>query len=368
MKKFDYLIVGSGLYGAVFAHEMTKTGKNCIVIDKRHHFGGNTYCKSVNDINVHMYGAHIFHTSDRRIWNYVNSFVSFNSYVNSPLAIRDNKVYNLPFNMNTFHQLWNIKTPNEAKSIIEQQTRPYRFGRPGNLEEQALATVGIDIYECLIKEYTEKQWGKPARNLPGSIIKRIPLRFTYDNNYYTDTFQGIPIGGYNKLIAGLLHGIEVRLNVDFIRDRNELESLAERIIYTGKIDEYYDYCYGELEYRSLDFEHSELETSNFQGNAVINYINKEIPFTRIIEHKHFEFGNQSSTVITKEFPKEFKRGGEAYYPINDQKNLSVYNDYKRLSSQQNKTIFGGRLGEFKYYDMHQIIASAMTKVRQLSSF
>lgn len=367
MKEFDYVVVGSGLFGSVFAHEMTKKGKKCLVIDKRNHLGGNTYCKSIRDINVHLYGAHIFHTNDEFIWKYVNSFVPFNHYVNSPLAINNGKIYNLPFNMNTFYQLWNVKTPEEAKSIIAEQTRLFKNCKPRNLEEQALAIVGKDIYECLVRDYSEKQWGKSATDLPASIIKRIPLRFTFDNNYFSDKFQGIPIGGYNKLIMGLLKDIEVRLGVDFIKNRIELEAICDKIVYSGKIDEYYNQCFGELEYRSLRFEHTELHSSNFQGNAVINYTSKEIPYTRIIEHKHFEFGTQPDTVITREFPQQYSKDTEAYYPINDQKNSKIYDKYKALSLKDEKTIFGGRLAEFKYYDMHQVIASAFTKVKQCTN-
>lgn len=362
MKSHDFLIVGAGLFGAVFAHEMAKIGKKCLVIDKRNHNGGNTYCENVAGINVHAYGAHIFHTNDESIWNYVNSFVKFNRYTNSPLAIYQDCLYNLPFNMNTFHQLWGVKTPEEAKQIIARQTAVLKGVVPQNLEEQALSMVGKDIYEKLIKGYTEKQWGRDAIELPPFIIKRLPLRFTYDNNYFDDKFQGIPIGGYNVLINNLLKGIEVKLNIDYLLNREYLDSLAERIVYTGRIDEFYLYKLGKLEYRSLRFEHDHIDVKNFQGNAVVNYTEKRIPYTRIIEHKHFEFGDQDSTVITKEFPETYQQGKEPYYPINDSKNNNLYQEYSKLNGMSSKIIFGGRLAEFKYYDMHQIIASALKKV------
>ena len=358
---YDYLIVGSGLFGAVFAHEAKKKGKKCLVIDKRNHQGGNVYCEKIEDINVHRYGAHIFHTNDKGIWEYVNQFVEFNRYTNSPVAFYKDEVYNLPFNMNTFQKLWSIKTPEEAKNKIEDQIKASGIKDPKNLEEQAISLVGIDIYEKLIRGYTEKQWGRKATELPAFIIKRLPVRFTYDNNYFNDKFQGIPIGGYNKLIDGLLDGIEVRLNVDFFAQREELSQITKKIVFTGKIDEYYDNQFGSLEYRSLKFETKILDQDNFQGNAVINYTDAEIPYTRIIEHKHFEFGTQSKTVITYEYPDEWSLGKESYYPVNDKKNNTIYNQYKKLSEKDNKVIFGGRLAEYKYYDMHQIIASALSK-------
>jgi UDP-galactopyranose mutase len=361
MSRYDYLIVGSGLFGAVFAHEAKKKGKKCLIIDKRNHQGGNVYCEQIEEINVHKYGAHIFHTNDKEIWEYVNQFVEFNRYTNSPVAFYKDEVYNLPFNMNTFQQLWGVKTPKEAKNKIEEQVKASGIKDPKNLEEQAISLVGFDIYEKLIKGYTEKQWGRKATELPAFIIKRLPVRFTYDNNYFNDKYQGIPIGGYNKLIEGLLDGIEVRLEVDFFAQREELTKLADKIVFTGKIDEYYNNQFGSLEYRSLKFDTKTLDQSNFQGNAVINYTESEIPYTRIIEHKHFEFGTQKKTVVTYEYPDEWSLGKESYYPVNDDKNNAIYNQYKSLSEKDTNVIFGGRLAEYKYYDMHQIIGSALKK-------
>jgi UDP-galactopyranose mutase len=365
MFKYDYLIVGSGLFGSVFAHEATKKGKKCLVIDIRNHKGGNVFCENIEGINVHKYGAHIFHTNDKGIWDYVNQFVEFNRYTNSPIAFYKNEVYNLPFNMNTFYQLWGVKTPDEAKAKIEEQVKASGVTNPKNLEEQAISLVGIDIYNKLIKGYTEKQWGRKATELPSFIIKRLPVRFTFDNNYFDDKYQGIPIGGYNKLIEGLLEGIEVKLNVDFFEDRTFYTQLADKIVFTGKIDEYYNNQYGNLEYRSLKFETKLLQIESFQGNAVVNYTDKEVPYTRIIEHKHFEFGNQKKSVITYEYPIEWTQGKESYYPVNDEKNNSIYRKYKELSDKDKNVIFGGRLAEYKYYDMHQIIASALNKVKQI---
>lgn len=362
MGKYDYLIVGSGLFGCVFAHEAYKRGKTCLLIDKRNHNGGNVYCQRIEDINVHKYGAHIFHTNDKEIWDYVNSFVEFNRYTNSPLAYYKGNLYNMPFNMNTFYQLWKVKTPDEAKAEIQSQISKLNIGVPSNLEERALSLVGIDIYEKLIKGYTEKQWGRPATELPEFIINRLPVRFTFDNNYFNDKYQGIPIGGYNKLIEGLLENIEVRLNIDYFEDREELNQLADKIIFTGKIDQFYNYRYGLLEYRSLRFENEVHEKENYQGNAVINYTEREIPYTRIIEHKHFEFGKQPKTVITKEYPEEWTKDKEPYYPINDEKNMQVFKKYKDLADKEENVIFGGRLAEYRYYDMHQIIGSALKKV------
>jgi len=359
-KKYDYLIVGSGLFGSVFAHEATKKGKKCLVIDKRNHKGGNVYNEKIEGINVHKYGAHIFHTNDKKIWDYVNQFAEFNNYINSPLSISKGKLYNLPFNMNTFHQLWGVHNPKDAKKIIDEQIKAYGSENPKNLEEQALSLVGKDIYETLIKEYTEKQWGRKATELPAFIIKRLPIRYTFDNNYFNDTFQGIPIGGYNKIIDGLLENIEVKLDTDFFKDRAYFENIAEKIVFTGKIDQYFDFEFGELEYRSLHFETEILDCNNFQGNAVINYNDLNYKYTRIIEHKHFEFGNQEKTVVTKEYPENWSSEREAYYPINDVKNQLIYSKYKKLEEHSN-TIFGGRLAEYKYYDMHQIIASALKK-------
>ncbi|WP_034040976.1 UDP-galactopyranose mutase [Wocania ichthyoenteri] len=364
MQKYDYLIVGAGLFGCVFAHEATKAGKKCLVIDKRNHVGGNVYCENVDGINVHKYGAHIFHTNDKQIWDYVNQFAEFNNYVNSPVSISKEKLYNLPFNMNTFYQLWGTKTPNEAKKIIESQIKEYGFKNPKNLEEQALSLIGKDVYETLIKEYTEKQWGKKATELPAFIIKRLPVRYTFNNNYFNDKYQGIPIGGYNKIIDGLLEGIETKTNVDFFENKEALSKLASKIVYTGKIDEFYNYKFGNLEYRSLRFENTRLEKENHQGNAVVNYNDGDIPYTRIIEHKHFEFGKQNHTVITKEFPEQWTKEKEAYYPINNDDNQNKYQQYKVLSLQENNVVFGGRLAEYKYYDMHQIIASALQKVKK----
>lgn len=364
MSNYDYLIVGSGLYGAVFAHEATKAGKKCLVLDKRNHTGGNVYCENTEGINVHKYGAHIFHTNDKGLWDYVNQFVEFNHYVNSPLAYSKNKLYNLPFNMNTFYQLWGTITPKEAKEKIEEQILLYGVKDPKNLEEQALSLVGKDIYENFIKEYTEKQWGRKATELPAFIIKRLPVRFTFDNNYFNDKYQGIPIGGYNKLIDGLLKGIDVQTGVDYFQDKENFDKQAKKIVFTGKIDEFYGYKLGILEYRSLNFVNEVLDTDNFQGNAVVNYNDAEYDFTRIIEHKHFEFGKQAKTVITKEYPQEWDINKEAFYPINDAKNQALFEEYKKLSLQEENVIFGGRLSEYKYYDMHQVIASALTSAKK----
>ena len=363
MQKYDYLIIGAGLFGCVFAHEATKKGKKCLVIDKRNHIGGNVYCENVDGINVHKYGAHIFHTNDKAIWDYVNQFAQFNNYINSPISNSKGKLYNLPFNMNTFYQLWGTKTPAEAKKIITEQIEKYGFKNPKNLEEQALSLVGKDIYETLIKEYTEKQWGIKATKLPAFIIKRLPVRYTFDNNYFNDTYQGIPIGGYNKIIDGLLEGIDVKTDIDFFENKDELTASAKKVVYTGKIDEFYNYKYGNLEYRSLRFEHQNLEQDNYQGNAVVNYNDDNIPYTRIIEHKHFEFGKQPHTVITKEYPEDWTPDKEAYYPINNDDNQNKYQQYKALTLNETNVIFGGRLAEYKYYDMHQIIASALHKAK-----
>lgn len=364
MKKYDYLIVGAGLWGSVFAYEAGKRGKKCLVIDRRNHIGGNVYCENVEGINVHKYGAHIFHTNDKEIWDYVNSFVEFNRYTNSPVANFNGELYNLPFNMNTFYQLWKVKTPDEARRKIEEQVQAEGIKEPSNLEEQAISLVGTDIYFKLIKGYTEKQWGRKATELPAFIIKRLPVRFTFDNNYFNDKYQGIPIGGYNKLTEGLLAGTEVRLGVDFEKDRTALSQLADQIVYTGKIDEYFNFCFGELEYRSLRFDHETLNTENYQGNAVVNYTDAETPYTRIIEHKHFEFGRQEKTVITREYPLEWSKGVEPYYPINDAKNEATYKKYKALGEEEN-VIFGGRLAEYRYYDMHQVIGSALKTSRDI---
>jgi UDP-galactopyranose mutase len=359
--KFDYLIIGSGLFGSVFAHEAKKKGKKCLVIDKRNHLGGNLYCEKIEDINIHKYGAHIFHTNDKKIWDYVNDLVEFNRYTNSPVANYNGELYNLPFNMNTFYQLWGVKTPEEAKNKIKEQIQDLNISNPSNLEEQALSLVGKDVYYKLIKGYTEKQWGRKAKDLPAFIIKRIPVRYTFDNNYFNDKYQGIPIGGYNKLIDALLDDIETITEVDYFENKELWNSKANKIVFTGKIDEYYEFKYGELNYRSLKFENKTLNTDNFQGNAVVNYTDSETPYTRILEHKHFEFGKQKKTVITKEYPQEWKKGMEPYYPINDKLNNDLYNKYRELSEKETNVIFGGRLAEYKYYDMHQVIASALKK-------
>jgi UDP-galactopyranose mutase len=365
MEKYDYLIVGSGLFGSVFAHEATKRGKKCLVIDKRAHEGGNIFCDKVEGINVHKYGAHIFHTNDKVIWDYVNSFVEFNRYTNSPLAMYKGKIYNLPFNMNTFYQLWKVKSPEEAREIIQSQIAKSGIINPDNLEQQAISLVGTDIYTKFIKGYTEKQWGRKAKDLPSFIIKRLPVRYTYDNNYFNDKYQGIPIGGYNKLIEALLIGIEVRLNQDFFVERDKWNNIAKNIVFTGKIDQFYDYRFGNLEYRSLRFDHQILDLPNYQGNAVVNYTEKKIPYTRIIEHKHFEFGTQEKTVITKEYSEEWTPEKESYYPINDDKNMLLFKKYKELTDLETNVIFGGRLAEYRYYDMHQVIGSALATVKKI---
>ncbi len=364
MKNYDYLIVGAGLYGSIFAYEANKRGKKCLVIDKRNHIAGNIYTKEVEGINVHEYGAHIFHTSDKDIWEYVQQFAEFNRYTNSPVAIYKDELYNLPFNMNTFSKMWNIKTPTEAKAKIEEQIKESKIDNPTNLEEQAISLVGKDIYEKLVKGYTEKQWGKKATELPAFIIKRLPVRFTYDNNYFNDLYQGIPIGGYTQMVEKMLDGIEVRLNVNFFDNREALMAEADKIVFTGMIDEYFDYCYGELEYRSVRFETEVLDMDNYQGNAVVNYTEYEVPYTRIIEHKHFEFGTQPKTVISREYSSTWSRGIEPYYPINDDKNSSLYAKYKELADKETNVIFGGRLGEYKYYDMHNVVKAALDMVNR----
>ena len=364
MKKYDYLVVGSGLFGSIFAYEANKRGKKCLVIDKRNHIGGNIYCEKIEDINVHKYGAHIFHTSNKRIWDYINSFAEFNRYTNCPVANYKGELYNLPFNMNTFYQLWKVKTPREALKKIECQVNEANISEPKNLEEQAIKLVGKDIYVKLIKGYTEKQWGKKATELPPFIIKRLPVRLTFDNNYFNDIYQGIPIGGYNKIIEKMLKGIDIRLNTDFFENREELEGLAEKIVFTGMIDKFYNYKFGTLEYRSLRFEHEILNEENYQGNAVINYTEYEIPYTRVIEHKHFEYGNQPNTVITREYPATWNKGDEPYYPLNDDRNNNIYMKYKELAENEKNVIFGGRLAQYKYYDMHNIIEEALNAVKK----
>ena len=366
-KTIDYLIVGSGLFGATFAYMAQKQGKKCLVIDKRSHLGGNIYCENIEGINVHKYGAHIFHTNNKAVWDFVNSIVEFNRYTNSPIANYKGNLYNLPFNMNTFYQMWKVKTPEEALTKLREQQDSAKkkmitdgITEPRNLEEQALILIGKDIYERLIKGYTEKQWGRSCTELPAFIIKRLPVRLIYDNNYFNDKYQGIPIGGYNKLIDGLLNGIETRVGIDFFENRSYWETIANKIVFTGKIDEFYNYQYGKLEYRTVRFEEEILNIPNYQGNAVINYTDKDVPYTRIIEHKHFESFNQDvynnpKTVISKEYSTEWKNGMEPYYPVNDNKNTLLYNKYKELANKESDVIFGGRLAEYKYYDMAPII-------------
>lgn len=356
---YDYLIVGAGLFGSVFAYEAGKKGKSCLVVEKRDHIGGNIYTEEVEGINVHKYGAHIFHTSDKRIWQYMQQFAEFNRYTNSPVANYKGEIYNLPFNMNTFNKLWGVVTPNEAKDKIQKQVKAYRTSNPKNLEEQALNLVGKDIYEKLIKGYTEKQWGHRATELPPEIIKRIPVRYTYDNNYFNDLYQGIPVGGYTAIIEKMLEKADVRLHIDYLSQKEELDKLAHKIVYTGPVDAYYDYCYGELEYRSVSFETEVLEEENYQGNAVVNYTEFEVPYTRIIEHKHFEFGTQEKTVISKEYPAAWKKGEEPYYPVNNEKNNALYQKYAALASKEEKVVFGGRLGTYRYMDMHNVVAEAL---------
>ena len=362
--KYDYLIVGAGLFGATFAYEMNKRGKKCLVIDKRKHAGGNIYCEQLNGINVHKYGAHIFHTDDKGIWDYVNQFAEFNRYTHSPIANYKGEIYNLPFNMNTFNKLWGVEKPEEARKIIERQRREAGIDNPGNLEEQAISLVGTDIYNKLIKGYTEKQWGRKAVELPAFIIKRLPVRFTYDNNYFNDRYQGIPVGGYNAIIEKMLEGVDTRLGANYFDHKDELDDMAVRILYTGMIDEFYEYRYGPLEYRSLRFETEVLEIDNYQGNSVVNYTDTDTPYTRIIEHKHFEFGTQSTTIITKEYPIEWKRGYEPYYPVNDDNNNELFSRYRRLADKEKNVLFGGRLADYKYYDMHHVIKKALQAVEK----
>lgn len=362
--KYDYLIVGAGLFGAVFAYEATKKGKKCLVIDKRDHIAGNIYTKETENINVHQYGAHIFHTSDRKIWDYVNSFTDFNNYINSPVAIYKDELYNLPFNMNTFSKMWNIKTPSEAKAIIEKQIEELNITEPQNLEEQALSLVGTDVYEKLIKGYTEKQWGRNCKELPAFIIKRLPLRFTYDNNYFNDRYQGIPIGGYTKIVEKMLEGSDVLLDTDYFEFIKDNEGIADKVLFTGMIDEYYDFCYGHLEYRTVRFETEVLDCDNYQGNAVVNYTDREVPYTRIIEHKHFEFGKQEKTIISREYSTEWEPGMEPYYPVNNERNNDLFEKYKALADKEEKVIFGGRLGNYKYYDMDKVIIAALEAVEK----
>ena len=362
--EYDYLIVGSGLFGSVFAYEATKAGKKCLVIDKRSHIAGNIYTENILGINVHKYGAHIFHTNNKKVWEYINNFAEFNRYTNSPIAIYKDELYNLPFNMNTFNKLWGVTTPNQAREKIAQELRNVNVKEPQNLEEQAIKLVGRTIYEKLIKGYTEKQWGKSAKELPPFIIKRLPVRFTYDNNYFNDLYQGIPMGGYTKIIEKLLSGIDLKLNYDYFSHKNELANVAKKVVFTGPIDRFYEYCFGELEYRSLRFESETLNIENYQGNAVVNYTDFDVPYTRIIEHKHFEFGTGPQTIITREYPDSWNKGKEPYYPINDDKNNILYEKYKDLSKNDKNVIFGGRLGEYKYYDMDKVIENALNTIQK----
>ena len=370
IKMLDYLIIGSGLYGSVFAHEAKSAGKNVLVIDKRLHIGGNVYTEKIEGINVHKYGAHIFHTNNKTVWEYVNRFAKFNRFTNSPVANYKGELYSMPFNMYTFNKMWGVVTPEEAAAKIEEQRKEIT-GEPKNLEEQAISLVGRDIYEKLVKGYTEKQWGRDCKDLPAFIIKRLPVRLTFDNNYFNALYQGIPIGGYTKLIENLLEGVDVQLNVDYLKNKSELDKLAEKIIYTGPIDAYFDYKFGTLEYRSVRFETEILDKPNFQGNAAVNYTDRETPWTRIIEHKWFEFGKDENgndlpkTVISREYSSEWKPGDEPYYPVNDEKNSTLYEEYKKLAEQEKNVIFGGRLGEYKYYDMDQVIAAALTKFNEI---
>ena len=359
MKKYDYLVVGAGLYGAVFAEQAKKSGKSVLVIDKRDHIAGNVYTKEIEGINVHIYGAHIFHTNNTEVWNYITKFADFNRFTNSPVANYKGELYSLPFNMYTFNKMWGVVTPQEAISKIEEQRAAAGINDPKNLEEQVICMVGTDIYNKLVKGYTEKQWGRDCKDLPSFIIKRLPVRFTFDNNYFNALYQGIPIGGYTKLVKNLLEGIEVKLGVDYLENKAEYDAIAERVVYTGAIDKYFDYKLGALEYRSVRFETEVLDTPNFQGNAAVNYTDKETPWTRIIEHKWFEFGTQEKTVISREYSSEWKVGDEPYYPVNDEKNAKLYEEYKTLAEKENNVIFGGRLGEYKYYDMDTVIAAAL---------
>ncbi len=357
--KYDFLVVGAGLYGAVFAHEAAAKGRSCLVIDRRDHIAGNIYTREVEGIQVHEYGAHIFHTSDRTIWDYVNQFAEFNHYINSPVAVYKDELYNLPFNMNTFNKMWGIRTPQEAKEIIAGQIAGLGITEPRNLEEQALSLVGEDVYRKLVKGYTEKQWGRDCTELPAFIIRRLPLRFTYDNNYFNDRYQGIPVGGYTAMVEKMLQGIEVRLGVDYLEDKEVFDAMADRVVYTGQIDRYFDYQEGVLAYRMVRFEQEVLNCDNYQGNAVVNYTEREVPYTRIIEHKHFEFGTQPKTVISREYPGEWHKGEEPYYPINDEKNNAVYEAYQKLAAAEKHVIFGGRLGEYRYYDMDKVVGRAL---------
>ena len=360
MKKYDYVLVGSGLFAGVWAYLARKKGKTCLVVEKRDHIGGNIYCQDVEGIHVHKYGAHIFHTSNREVWDFVNSLVEFNRYTNSPVANYKGEMYNMPFNMNTFSKMWNISTPEEARAIIEKQKESVA-GEPKNLEEQAISLVGVDIYRKLVKGYTEKQWGRDCTELPAFIIKRLPVRYTYDNNYFNDLYQGIPMGGYKVIIEKLFEGCDMETGVDYLEKKEYYDSLGETIVYTGTLDSFYQYCFGKLEYRSLRFETEVKDTDNYQGVAVVNYTDRETPYTRIIEHKHFEFGTQPKTVITREYPADWQEGMEPYYPVNDQRNQELYEKYAALAKKEKNVIFGGRLAEYKYYDMDKVIESAFNR-------
>lgn len=360
---YDYVIVGAGLYGAVFAHEAKKAGKSCLVIDRRDHIGGNVYTERVEDINVHRYGAHIFHTSDQEVWNYVNRFATFNNYINAPVANYKGELYNLPFNMNTFNKMWGVITPQQAKEKIAQQIVDAGIVEPKNLEEQAISLVGTDIYEKLVRDYTQKQWGRPCNELPAFIIKRLPVRFIYDNNYFNDRYQGIPEGGYTAMVEKLLEGCEVQLNTDYLAEKEKFDAMGEKVVFTGCIDEYFGYCYGPLKYRAVRFETEVLDCDNFQGNAVVNFTDADTPYTRIIEHKHFEFGTQPKTVISREYSAEWQVGEEAYYPVNNEETKELYEKYRSKAAQEENVLFGGRLGEFRYYDMDKVIRSALDAVR-----
>lgn len=357
--KYDYLIVGAGLFGSVFAHEAKKKGKTCLMIDKRDHIAGNIYCEEIEGINVHKYGAHIFHTSNKKVWEYINQFAEFNNYINSPIAVYKDELYNLPFNMNTFSKMWNIRTPQEAKEKIARQVAETGITEPKNLEEQGLSLVGKDVFEKLVKGYTEKQWGRDCKDLPAFIIKRLPVRFTYDNNYFNDRFQGIPMGGYTKIVQKMLNGVEVKTSTDYFTFIKENPDIAGKTVFTGMIDEYFGYKLGALEYRSVRFETEVLDTDNYQGNAVVNYTEKEVPYTRIIEHKHFEFGKQEKTVISREYSSEWHVGMEPYYPVNNETNNALFEKYKELAAKEENVIFGGRLGNYKYYDMDKVIEAAL---------
>ncbi|MCC8104933.1 MAG: UDP-galactopyranose mutase [Clostridiales bacterium] len=364
--KYDYLIVGAGLFGSVCARELTDIGKKCLVVEKRNHIAGNIYTEKIEGIDVHVYGGHIFHTSNTEIWNYVNRFAEFNNYVNSPIANYKGELYNMPFNMNTFHQMWGVKTPSEAKKIIEIQRKEIK-SEPQNLEEQAISLVGRDIYEKLVKGYTEKQWGHQCTELPAFIIKRLPVRYTFDNNYFNDRFQGIPIDGYTRMIEKMLDGIEVILNTDYHREKNKFQKITDKVIYTGAVDEYFDYCYGPLEWRSLKFETKVMEESNYQGVAAVNYTDRDTLYTRVLEHKHFNFGNQPKTVITYEYPSQWSIGDEPYYPVNNEKNMELYLKYEKLAVKEKKVYFGGRLGAYRYYDMDKDIMAAFELLKELKN-